>query len=341
MGYEIKKIENNTFNHYKYHYLDHMCCVIDIKDNYWDFQVDLYSINNFKLPLNSLAGDLNLPFQQIESIAFNLSSDQTNAKIGVKHNEQYSKIYSGHFSVDISRNEYLKQDLNNVKLNLELGLYIDPEAIKAAGSEISQDALDDLVNETHEQRWSFEMYYTNTYHIKQTGKVDNIHSYKMPLGNLCIPIVKEVNITSDVLTGMACPFNKLTSISSSTQFQILSAKVKFYYWIKTASEPKTIEKIIEVDKTPSNTIDINLNDSTIYDYEKNEVVFNPSGAKGFYIPEYSNGYYELELNILQNTTLNKFVVTNWFDFTNHIGKPIIGISHKVINDISDFKEVIY
>ncbi|MCQ3915245.1 MAG: hypothetical protein MJ195_00345 [Mycoplasmoidaceae bacterium] len=99
-----------------------------------------------------MAGDLSLPFQQVENIAFNLATDQTYAKVGVEHNADYSKIYSGYFTVDISQNEYLKQDLNNVKLNLELGLFIDPEAAKAAGSSLPQDLLDALIDETFEQR---------------------------------------------------------------------------------------------------------------------------------------------------------------------------------------------
>ncbi|MCQ3908129.1 MAG: hypothetical protein MJ200_00785 [Mycoplasmoidaceae bacterium] len=95
---------------------------------------------------------MNIPFQQVEDIAFNLSSDQSYAKVGVEHNAQYSKIYSGYFEMDVSRNEYLKQDLNNVKLDMELALFIDPEAAKAAGSAISQESLDALIDETLEQR---------------------------------------------------------------------------------------------------------------------------------------------------------------------------------------------
>lgn len=341
MGYEIKKIEGNDYNNYKYHYLDHMCCVIDIRDNYWTFAVDLFSINNFKLPINSLAGDLNLPFQQIEDIAFNLATDQSYAKVGVKHNEKYSKIYSGYFSVDVSQNEFLKQDLNNTKIDLEMSLFIDPEAAKAAGSAISQDVLDVLINETFEQRWSFEMYYTNTYKVNQKGTIDNIYSYKLPNGNVCVPLIKEIAIDSENLSNLLNSFNKLATLASATPFQVLGAKVKFYYWIELLAEPKILEKTIEVDKVITNSLDINLNDYTIYDYVKDEVVFNPSGAKGFFIPKYSQGYYELELQVLQNAVLNKFVLKNNFNFVNYVGKPTIGITHRLINDISDFKEVIF
>ncbi|MCQ3908131.1 MAG: hypothetical protein MJ200_00795 [Mycoplasmoidaceae bacterium] len=47
------------------------------------------------------------------------------------------------------------------------------------------------------------------------------------------------------------------------------------------------------------------------------------------------------MQILQNSCLNKFVLRNDFNFTTNTGKPVVGITHRLINDISDFKEVIF
>ncbi|MCQ2747939.1 MAG: hypothetical protein MJ223_01555 [Mycoplasmoidaceae bacterium] len=63
------------------------------------------------MPNNSLSGDLILPYQTISNLTFNLNSDQTKAKENVNHNQNYAHLYSGTFDVDISENEYFKQDL--------------------------------------------------------------------------------------------------------------------------------------------------------------------------------------------------------------------------------------
>ncbi|MCQ2957143.1 MAG: hypothetical protein MJ233_04965 [Mycoplasmoidaceae bacterium] len=151
MAYFIKSFENKH-NHYKYHYLDHMTTVIDIRDNFLVFAMDLFSINNFSLPINSLAGDLQLPYQQVSGISFNLASDQSKAKTDVEYNKDYARLYSSTFTIDTSQNELFKQDLNNIKIDLALVLYIDPEAAKGAGSDIQQQDLDNLMVETSEQR---------------------------------------------------------------------------------------------------------------------------------------------------------------------------------------------
>lgn len=337
--YYIKQIEDNTWNHYKYHYLDHISTVIDIHDNYWAFAMDLYSINNFRLPINSLAGDLQLPYQQVTDIAFNLASDQSHAKESVEHNPDYCHIYSGNFIVDISQNEFFKQDLNNVKVHFNLSLFIDPDAAKGAGDDIKQEQLDPLIDETLEQRWSFELYYTNTHVINQEAKINNIVGYSLINGNECIPTNHIVNITSTSYVDLVSSFNTLAYLSSLTPFQIIGAKVKFYYWIELSSECKELEKVLNISREPTQSISIKLDDYTIFDYANNAVVFNPIGAKGFRIPKYSHGYYELELLVLQNNSTNKFVLKNNFSFLQTETQPFIYIIHQTINSLDGFKEI--
>lgn len=338
MGYYINQMQN-TYNHYKYHYLDHLTTVIDIRDNYWSFAMDLFSINDFKLPINSLAADLQLPYQTVENISFNLNSDQSGAQEAVEHNKKYCRIYSGNFNVDISQNEYLKQDLENVKLNFELSLFIDPEAAKGAGSDIKQEDLDNLIIETSEQRWSFVAYYTNTHIVDSNQTVNNISGYTLPFGNQCIATSRPVTISNPLLTNLQTSFNDLTTIKSNTAFQVLSGKVKFYYWLELESESKVLEKNLIIDRSLTNNIKISLNDNTLFDYEKNEVIFDPIGTEGFYIPKYSQGYYEIELQVMQTNAINKFVIRNSFNFVKNTTKPYIAIMHKVINSLDGFKEV--
>ncbi|MCQ3907884.1 MAG: hypothetical protein MJ219_04150 [Mycoplasmoidaceae bacterium] len=189
----------------------------------------LFSINDFKLPINSLAGDLHLPYQQISNIAFNFASDQSHAKESVEHNADYCRIYTGTFDIDISQNEFFKQDLSNVPVDFDLSLFIDPEAAKGAGDDIKQEQLDPLINETFEQHWSFELYYTNTHYVQQKDIVQNITGYTLQNGNECVPIIRPINVASASFINLINPFNTLAHIESYTPFQVVSAKVKFYY----------------------------------------------------------------------------------------------------------------
>lgn len=340
MGYYfIKEIEHNIWNHYKYHYLDHISTVIDIHDNCWEFAMDLYSINDFRLPINSLAGDMQIPYQQVKDIAFNLASDQSHAKESVVHNADYCRIYSGNFVVDISQNEFFKQDLDNVKLTFDLSLFLDPEAAKGAGDDIKQEQLDPLIDETFEQRWSFELYYTNTHVVKHSQKINNIIGYSLLNGNECIPTYEPISVSSASYVGLTNPINTLAHLESLAPFQIISAKVKFYYWIELSSEGKELEKVLNVDRQPTTSLSINLDDYTIFDYVNNNVVFNPIGVKGFNIPKYSHGYYELELSVLQSNTTNKFIVRNDFDFAQSQAQPVIYIIHQRIDDLEGYKEI--
>lgn len=341
MSYFINEIKDNTYNHYKYHYLDHLTTVIDIRDNYWSFAMNLYSINDFKLPINSLVGDLQLPYQRLENIAFNLASDQSDAQDSVKYNKKYCRIYTGAFNIDVSQNEFFKQDLNNAKIDFDLNLYVDPEAAKGAGSDISQDNLDNLINETSEQRWDFVAYYTNTNLITQSTEIDNITGFSLPMGKTCIPTIKPVIINLPSLINLKNSFNELINISSLVPFQVVSGKIKFYYWLEFSSECKTLETVLQIDKELSTNRTISLNNYTFFDYEKNEVVINPIGVYGFNIPKYSQGYYELELQIEQDNAVNKFLIKNNFSFNQNIIKPYIAITHKVIERLEGFKEVIF
>lgn len=339
MSYFIKKIENNKYNLYQYHYLDHMTAVIDIRDNYWAFDIDLHSINDFSLPVNSLAGTLQLPYQQIEDITFTYNTDQSTAQSGVEYNKNYARLYSTHFEVDVSQNQYLKQDLNNIKLLMELSLYIDPEAAKGAGTDIEQDALDKLINETSEQRWSFEMYYSNTYLIQQNGAFDNINGFSLPFGHECIATSREIIVKTNLLNNLTQSFDNLVSLFSNAPFQVLTAKVKFNYWIGYDGQQKVIEKVLDIDRNVTTRCDINLNDYTLYDFDRDEIIFDPVGTKGFYLPKLSQGNYEVELQILQSNTISKVVISNNFNFITSEIKPYIVVAQRYIDNLDGFKEV--
>jgi len=341
MGYYIKQIPNNKFNKYKYGYLDHMETLINMKDHYWNFAMELYCADNSSLPLNTLTLDMQLPYQTVSNVQFNLASDQTGVKDKVVYNIDYAKKYIANFNVDISQNEFLKQKLSNAKIDINLQMQIDPDPISKASFGPKQEDLDGLINEYGEQRFNFFYYYTNTHKINKQGQVQNDYGFQLKGGNECVRRCALVNCVGDDLLYNKQSIIQLANINSLDDFQVLSAKVKFNYWIGEDTETKSIESELNVKSSLTKNINIEFTKSTNYDFVNNKVILDPLGINGFYIPKASHGYFELELKINQNNNINNFVITNNFVFDNVDVKPYIGCCQITINSLEDFKEILF
>jgi len=340
MAYYIKQIPNNTYNKYKYNYLDHIETIIDMKDNYWSFAMQAIMINNSSLPLNTLTLDMQLPYQSIDNVIFNLAVDQTHAKDKVKANPAYAKAYDARFNVDVSQNQYLKQSLNNAKLNIGLSFQIDPEVIAKASFGPTQDDLDGLINETGEQRFDFCLYYTNTYQINKSKEVFNNYGYTLqPFQHECVANGLIMNFDSNDYLANKQAIKQLAIIKSTSEFQILFAKVKFNYWINDESDVKTLETDLDVSTQYQKEIIVEFDKHTNFDFTNNKVVIDPFGINGFYIPKLSHGDYELTLKINQNGIINNFIIKNSFVFDILDIKPYIGCCQILINSLKEFKEI--
>ena len=57
---------------------------------------------------NTLIGTLQLPYQEISNIAFNLASNQKQAKFSIPQNQKYPYVYSADFNVDTKINFLVK-----------------------------------------------------------------------------------------------------------------------------------------------------------------------------------------------------------------------------------------
>lgn len=340
MGYYyIKPMADNVYNHYKYQYLDHISAIIDLKENYWQFYMQLFCINNCLLPVNTLNVSIHLPYQEVKSLSFNLASDQSQAQSSVSHNAKYCKIFENSFNVDVSQNQYFKQDINNQKISILVNLDLNPEPIKASSVDYNPQDLDGLFQETCEQKWNFSLYYSNTYVIKNNQQINNQYGYTLPNGDLALAKTRLVELTSQDYSQSTNSIINLVEIKSPNEFQLVSCKVKFYYWLDLETEAKNIETNILVDKKFSTTAVIKFTDCTLYDFVNNKAVIDPSGIQGFYIPKYAHGYYEIELLLSQEGNTSKFVIKNDFNFIKTMVKPYIGASSIFINDLKDFRKV--
>lgn len=336
--YYIKKIPNNT-NYCQYFYLDHIESIIVLKDNYWDFHIDLFTINNSLLPPNVLLGNLKLPYQEVNEITFNLASNQSRASAdNYKYNE-YCHIYQTNTQINIAGNDFFKQDINNTKLNCTLNLELDTASLKNAGINFDQQAIDQLIVEIQEQKWDMELYYSNSYLIQNKGTINNIYGYQLTKGKKCIENFNIVNISCNNYTDNIEPIIDLANIKSPNEFQILSAEVKFVYSKKLECNPKTYTINLLPDPTCVKELNISFNSSTIYDYDNEQVTYDPYGITGFYLPINVEGYYELYLQIKQENNTVKIAIKNPFNFNNFSTKPHIFVSHISIDNLKDFKEV--
>ena len=131
---------------------DHITTIIDIKESYLDFHIGLVYINDFRLTPNTLIGTLQLPYQEISNIEFNLASNQKQAKSSIPQNQKYPYVYSADFNVDISQNQFFSQDLNNNNVSCYINLQIDPQIIKSYSATLSKEAIDTLIKETLKQK---------------------------------------------------------------------------------------------------------------------------------------------------------------------------------------------
>ncbi len=342
MQYFIKKLPEHDLNPYRYSYLDHLETFIDLRDNYWEFDMQLYVINNASVPLNSYTIDMQLPYQTASNIAFNLATDQTGVQDRVDGNKEYAKLFDAKFNIDISQNEYLKQNLENAKVNCTVALQIDPEPIEKASFSPDQEYLNGFINETGEQKATFNLDYSNYYQVVKDKQLMN--NYGFSLGrhsSSCFSRVRLVDVSSEDYLNNTRAINKLTSIACETPFQVLAGKVKFHYWLDLTQEEKLFEANLILDGLETNQKDICLDQATSYDFVNDKVILNPAGINGFYIPKYATGYYEVELKFCQDGNVHTFMIKNDFNFLQNINEPYIAVSNVVINDLKDFKEVIW
>lgn len=341
MGYFINQIKDNVHNHYKYQYLDHLQAIIDLKDNYWSCYMQLICINDCSLPLGATVCSLNLPYQEVKDITFNLASDQSDAPSLVEYNKNYAKIYDSQFNIDISQNEFFKQDINNTKITCSIKMEIDPQILKNAGASFDQVAVDSLINETSEQKWDFSMYYTNTNLVQSNKTFNNQFGYTLNNGNDCLTKYRLVDVACNDYSANQDSITCLTTITSDTPFQVISAKVKFYYWLELDTEQRVLDSTLLVNNQLTNMLNIDFNQNTLFDFINNKVTLDSGGICGFYIPKMSHGYYELELLVNQDDNFTKLIIQNPFNFVKDMSNPYMGISHIEIDNIDDFKRTTF
>lgn len=336
--YKVDKIPESSNSFKKYHFIKGMDGIIDLRENYWYLKLFLYSCNNFYLPPNSLLANLKLPYQTIKGITFNLSSGQDKKNKYKWEDEKYCKVYEAICTIDISGNKYLKQNLQNAKINCQFNFEIDPEPIShISNNSINQYDLDSLINETYEMEWDFNIYYSNIYQISTNNLVcDCRNLYKIDANK---NVVEEKSIIKAIVDDyMHCqkPIIKLATIKSTIPFQIVNITIKFFYQIDGNEK----EYEFELRNFKSNPIsyetEINCDFKTLFNEQSNLITNSFHGINGFYIPKFSSGFYQVNFNLSQNNNNVKFIITNPFHFITHNNFPKIKITTTKFENLNTF-----
>ena len=336
--YKVDKIPESSNSMQKYHFIKGMDGIIDLRENYWYLKLYLYSCNNFYLPPNSLLANLKLPYQSIKGITFNLSSDQDRKNKYKWEDSKYCKVYEAICTIDISSNKYLKQNLYDAKIDYQFNFEIDPEPIShISNNSIDQRDLDSLINETYELEWNFSMYYSNMYQMSPDNLVCNCHNlYKIDANK---KVVEEKSIVKAIVNDYTCyqkPIIKLATIKSTIPFQITNTIIKFFYQID--GDDKEYE--FELKNFKSNQVgyetEIYCDFKTLFNEKSNLITNSFFGIKGFYIPKFSSGFYQISFNLSQNNNNIKFIITNPFHFATQNNFPKIKITTAKFENLNTF-----
>lgn len=338
MAYFINKIPNSLYKNKQYHFIKGLDGTIDLRSNYWYLKLYLLSYNNFALPPNSLISTLRIPCQTINNITFNLCSDQSIKQKYKNINNQYCKVYEAICAIDISGNQYLKQNLSNAKINCQLNFEIDPLPIsKISNNSINQTDLDSLINETYELEWNFDVYYSNTYYLSNNNSIcECINSYHIDPNN-------QVNENKGIIKAIVNdymdwkkPIINLVTLKSTEPFQVLKIKIKFFYQIDGISDQHSYELNLFKSNIAKYETSINCETKTLFNNTNNQIFSAINGIYGFYIPKYASGYYQINFNLLQNNNNVNFYINNPFHFSTNNNFPKIKILSKVFEQMDDF-----
>lgn len=338
MEYYVKPLKNTGIFDNQYHIFRGMEGIIDIRNDYWYTHFYLYSSGNFHLPLNSLLATYILPYQEIEGVAFNISTSQGKKEKRESTNRADCTVYETSQEINIASNQFLKSVLNNVQIKWQINFEIDPTPLTHVAHNIAQNDLDNLINETSRLSHSFDMYYSNNYKFSDKQQSWNItNQYELNMDGT-------IYEHSNVLTAIANDYSKykqpiilLATLKSNKKFQITDVKIKFVYKI-TGDENS--EKVFEIGSYPTNKnmfeTNIYFDAKTLYDHTNKKINNSIDGITGFYIPKFSSGYYQITFNLYQDYNLTNCILINPFSFDVDNDFPKILITPTVINSLEGY-----
>ena len=181
------------------------------------------------------------------------------------------------------------------------------------------------------------MYYSNMYQISPNNLVCDCHNlYKIDANK---KVVEEKSIVKAIVNDymhQQKPIIKLVTIKSTIPFQITNTIIKFFYQID--GDDKEYE--FELKNFKSNPVgyetEIYCDCKTLFNEKSNLIVNSFHGIKGFYIPKFSSGFYQINFDLSQNNNNIKFVVTNPFHFATKNNFPKIKITKAKFENLSAF-----
>ena len=297
-------------------------------------------VGDFYLPLNSFYANFSFPSQEISNVNFNLSSDQSLID-PITANFDYCKVYNGNFNMSIIEDNYFLQPLTDAKISMMTNLLIDTSTLNNLETNISQTDLDNFANEVYNQNKLTNFYYSNTFVSNlNNGYFKNVYEYYID-DTSTLESYNSIQYNSNNYSLIKSPIINLMTLTSNCEFSILQIGVEFFYSTYNSDEIKTLNYSNNNYKTVQNSIDINFELKTLYDFKNNTVNKSLFGMDGFYCPDLCSGEYKVEIIINQFGSTKKIIFKNQFSFLQSNNYFTINTKQIVINDLTKFKKMVY
>jgi hypothetical protein len=253
-------------------------------------------------------------------------------------------VYQTNTELDIGDSKFFQEQLTNFDMYLLFDFKCDSEVINKTSFCNSPNITDMFVNEWAIQKQKIEFNYSNYVKVEDNkGWFDNCNSYYLTSKNNSYGKQSIIYYTmNNVYDELKKPLCNLLSIKTDNPITITHSSYNFYYSV--GSENK-IHKYSYEDKNKyfvSNDFDVNFDGITSYDDTTQDVVTNLSGNKGFYIPTRSSGYFEVELQILQDGNYRVYCFHKSFSFSSEsYYDRTITVKEILFDSIANFKRMMF
>jgi hypothetical protein len=220
---------------------------------------------------------------------------------------------------------------------------MDIDILNDAKMNMTNDKINQVITEWNNERTSLKFDYSNfSSHSDKSGNITNNSEYylnqKDGFRRIDSPIFYSFNHEYE---NCNLPIVNLLTLHTQNAFIINYTKVKFTYQVGAG----TIKSLEIEDKEKSyvyDTYNVDFNYYTTYDKSKKEVNVSLNGDTGFCINDNAYGYYEVQLQILQNNNLRTYKFIKSFNFNSpDIDSCHINLKPIIINTLDNFQRMVF
>ena len=308
--YYINRLNPTSLSTNHYVYLSGFEGSVDIINEQWIFDFQLYVNGNFNVPTNSLYVNLTTPFAEKIQIPIIHCPDPVSWPKYVEDNGRNLYIFNA--IIPTSGTEYFNNKYINQRININLDFHVEPENINKA--DIPEADRSAFITEFDAISASTNVSYTNYHEGKDQGSGNIIDQYKVVNDNCSVINPRQFGwALNNNCLDLKTPLCSLVDIDLKNNFIVRGYQVEFNYALETGGS-KSLKYKDDSPKYCTDKFHLDLPFATYFDEEKKEVVQTEGENKGFFIPKNSYGYYTLTLLLATENTWVTLKLTKAFNF---------------------------